>query len=131
MAKRFLCLGMITFVMIFIVGFTYIYTHPGRTDSNGGHYDHDTGGYHYHHGYPAHQHPGGICPYNSYNLKNDNNFHNSNSSENNTNTVSSEENDFFNEILEKLDIVLCFFVVMFGPACIGHIFKVIKEHFKT
>ncbi len=40
------------------------YAHPGRTDANGGHYDRSTGEYHYHHGYPAHQHPGGICPYN-------------------------------------------------------------------
>lgn len=30
--------------------------HPGRTDANGGHIDHSTGEYHYHHGYPAHQH---------------------------------------------------------------------------
>lgn len=30
--------------------------HPGRTDSSGGHTDHDTGEYHYHHGYPAHNH---------------------------------------------------------------------------
>lgn len=30
--------------------------HPGRTDANGGHTDHSTGEYHYHHGYPAHQH---------------------------------------------------------------------------
>lgn len=37
--------------------------HSGRTDSNGGHYNRSTGAYHYHHGYPAHQHPGGICPY--------------------------------------------------------------------
>ena len=32
------------------------YAHPGRTDSNGGHTDHSTGEYHYHHGYPAHDH---------------------------------------------------------------------------
>lgn len=37
--------------------------HPGRTDANGGHYDSSTGEYHYHHGYPAHQHTNGICPY--------------------------------------------------------------------
>lgn len=43
--------------------------HPGRTDYNGGHYDHSTGEYHYHHGYPAHDHydmdgDGDIdCPY--------------------------------------------------------------------
>lgn len=32
------------------------YANPGRTDSNGGHTDRDTGEYHYHHGYQAHQH---------------------------------------------------------------------------
>lgn len=37
--------------------------HPGRTDANGGHTDHSTGEYHYHHGYEAHQHPDGVCPY--------------------------------------------------------------------
>lgn len=37
--------------------------HPGRTDANGGHYNHSTGEYHYHHGYPAHQHIDGVCPY--------------------------------------------------------------------
>lgn len=30
--------------------------HSGRTDSQGGHYDSETGEYHFHHGYPAHQH---------------------------------------------------------------------------
>lgn len=43
--------------------------HSGRTDSQGGHYDSETGEYHFHHGYPAHQHydidGDGIpdCPY--------------------------------------------------------------------
>ena len=37
--------------------------HPGRTDASGGHWDNSTGEYHYHHGYPAHQHENGICPY--------------------------------------------------------------------
>lgn len=32
------------------------YAHPGKTDANGGHTDRTTGEYHYHHGYPAHQH---------------------------------------------------------------------------
>lgn len=35
--------------------------HSGGTDENGGHIDHSTGEYHYHHGYPAHQHDGGVC----------------------------------------------------------------------
>lgn len=43
--------------------------HTGGTDSNGGHTDSETGEYHYHHGYPAHDHydmdgDGDIdCPY--------------------------------------------------------------------
>lgn len=45
------------------------FAHPGRTDANGGHYDRSTGEYHYHHGFPAHDHydidGDGIidCPY--------------------------------------------------------------------
>lgn len=42
---------------------SYSWAHSGRTDSRGGHYDRSTGEYHYHHGYPAHQHPNGVCPY--------------------------------------------------------------------
>ena len=39
------------------------FAHSGRTDSRGGHYDRSTGEYHYHHGYSAHQHENGVCPY--------------------------------------------------------------------
>lgn len=39
------------------------FPHSGRTDKNGGHHDRIHGGYHYHHGMPAHDHPNGICPY--------------------------------------------------------------------
>lgn len=45
------------------------HAHAGRTDSNGGHTDSSTGEYHYHHGYPAHDHydmdSDGVvdCPY--------------------------------------------------------------------
>lgn len=42
---------------------TPAFAHSGQTDSNGGHNDRSTGEYHYHHGYPAHYHDGGICPY--------------------------------------------------------------------
>lgn len=44
--------------------------HSGGTDSSGGHTNHSTGEYHYHHGYPAHQHPNGVCPYESTNANN-------------------------------------------------------------
>lgn len=41
--------------------------HSGRTDSRGGHHDYKNksglGSYHYHHGYPAHLHRNGVCPY--------------------------------------------------------------------
>lgn len=37
--------------------------HPGRTDSQGGHTNRSTGEYHFHHGYPEHQHTNGVCPY--------------------------------------------------------------------
>ena len=40
-----------------------VFAHPGRTDSQGGHTNHSTGQYHFHHGYPEHQHTGGVCPY--------------------------------------------------------------------
>lgn len=43
--------------------------HSGRTDASGGHHDYKNksglGSYHYHHGYPAHLHPDGFCPYDS------------------------------------------------------------------
>ena len=39
------------------------FAHSGGTDYKGGHYVNGTSEYHYHHGYKAHQHPGGECPY--------------------------------------------------------------------
>ncbi len=40
------------------------FSHSGNTDRYGGHNDNINGGYHYHHGKPAHSHSGG-CPYES------------------------------------------------------------------
>lgn len=62
--KRFIGL-LLTAVLLCVPAFA----HSGRTDANGGHYESATGEYHYHHGYPAHQHydmdGDGIvdCPY--------------------------------------------------------------------
>lgn len=51
-------------VLLLLISFSVsVFAHPGRTDSRGGHYDRSTGIYHYHHGYPAHQHTDGVCPY--------------------------------------------------------------------
>lgn len=63
---KFIIKNKIIIVIIFL-SFMFlcniIVAHPGRTDSNGGHYDRSTGEYHYHHGYPAHQHINGTCPF--------------------------------------------------------------------
>ena len=50
-------------VICMLAGCLMADAHSGRTDAKGGHYDRSTGEYHYHHGYPAHQHPNGVCPY--------------------------------------------------------------------
>ena len=47
----------IIFVLLFILLFpSFAISHPGGTDGNGGHSNHSTGEYHYHHGYSADQH---------------------------------------------------------------------------
>lgn len=57
----------ILFIIISVLLLTALsfttFAHSGRTDSKGGHRDNINGGYHYHHGYPAHQHTDGECPY--------------------------------------------------------------------
>lgn len=50
-------------IVVFALLIGPAFAHPGDTDSSGGHYDRSTGEYHYHHGYPAHQHPNGVCPF--------------------------------------------------------------------
>ena len=68
--------------------------HPGGTDSSGGHTDHDSGEYHYHHGYPAHDHydmdgDGTVdCPYRF---------------DNKTGSSSNETKSFHEELEEELE----------------------------
>ena len=57
-------------LLIFMMAILPCSSHPGRTDSNGGHRDNKNksglGSYHYHcGGYPAHLHRNGVCPYKS------------------------------------------------------------------
>lgn len=59
--KKTLCI-VIAIICIFSFAI-FCFAHSGRTDSSGGHYDRSTGEYHYHHGYPAHSHSNGECPY--------------------------------------------------------------------
>ena len=58
-------LSLMSVLLLLILSAFTVLAHPGRTDSNGGHYNRSTGEYHYHHGYSAHQHPNGVCPYKS------------------------------------------------------------------
>ena len=65
MKKKFTTIACICLCILIFPLSTY--AHSGRTDSSGGHHDYKNvsglGSYHYHHGYPAHLHPGGVCPY--------------------------------------------------------------------
>ena len=63
MTNRYLRLIPLLALLILLPACLRASAHPGRTDANGGHYDRSTGEYHYHHGYPAHQHENGSCPY--------------------------------------------------------------------
>ena len=69
-------------LMLILVRLTAFETsaHSGKTDENGGHVNSATGDYHYHHGYPAHKHPGGICPYDYDDKTNHNSGDSANSS---------------------------------------------------
>lgn len=59
--KHFLCFLNIVILLFFPL--TPAFAHPGGLDAQLGHYDNNTGEYHFHHGYPAHEHINGICPY--------------------------------------------------------------------
>lgn len=112
------------------------FAHSGKTDSNGGHYDRSTGEYHYHHGYSAHQHYDGECPYDfddktnhnsgsSSNNSSSSNSSSNNSSSNNSNTNGSitkhtKDTITFGEIVTK---VLMFFPFLFLSFCLLSIFN--------
>lgn len=51
----------IKLVILFLLFSISCYGHGGGTDRQGGHMDHFTGEYHFHHGFGPHQHPDDIC----------------------------------------------------------------------
>lgn len=61
--KRKAAVFIAAFLMVSLSASVVVHAHTGGTDSQGGHYNHSTGEYHFHHGYPAHQHTNGVCPY--------------------------------------------------------------------
>ena len=70
MKKAFLIMAAISLIALLVTSVVpSVSAHPGRTDSKGGHNNRSTGEYHYHHGYPEHDHydmdgDGEIdCPY--------------------------------------------------------------------
>lgn len=95
--------------------------HSGRTDSKGGHYNRSTGEYHYHHGYSAHQHPNGICPY-SYNSKT--NSSSSNSSANQSNSNKEEKKTTIGEVLGYIFIFI-FFGIPYVVGIIGAVCSIL------
>lgn len=99
-----------------------VFAHPGRTDEYGGHYDWKTGEYHYHHGYPAHQHIDGYCPY-DYDDQTDHSNHGggvSNSTQekhhgsSTTETETKKELTFFETIICSLAISALFLGPLVG-----------------
>ena len=93
--KRFFWLFSVI-ALILVIGIVS-YAHPGKTDANGGHTDNSTGEYHYHHGYPAHQHTGGKCPYDYHNNESSSSSSGSNSSSGGKNYGSSSSENSSNE----------------------------------
>lgn len=69
--NHFKRIASVSAAILLCIGTLCCSAHSGRTDSSGGHRDNQNksglGSYHYHHGYPAHLHPGGVCPYSSSN----------------------------------------------------------------
>lgn len=97
-------------IFLFVLSFSIIigllctiaYAHSGKTDEYGGHYDNSTGEYHYHHGYPAHQHTNGICPY-DFDDKSEKN----NDISSNTHIVSNRKNT--NKIIVAITVIIALF----------------------
>lgn len=70
MKKSIITISVLALITLLITYMSPIVNaHSGKTDSSGGHTNSSTGEYHYHHGYPAHDHydldgDGDIdCPY--------------------------------------------------------------------
>lgn len=112
----------ILFFLLLLLCFPIVsLAHPGRTDANGGHYDRSTGEYHYHHGYPAHQHTDGICPYDYDESTNESSYtpssklaEHSDGSLNNTNNPSNINSFDTNKGDNPLEVFILFIVAALG-----------------
>lgn len=96
-----------------------VYAHSGDTDSSGGHYDRDTGSYHYHcGGHPAHQHTGGICPYRYSSAKPSG----SSSGSSNSSTTINPNND------DSDTGIVIFCTIIFIVLCLYALYKTYKRN---
>ena len=110
--KRLLLLSLTLIVLC--LSCIQVSAHSGKTDANGGHYDSSTGEYHYHHGYPAHQHTNGKCPY-DYKDKTD---HSSGSSSNKSDS-SERGSGIIWIILPLIGVGAIIAIIMFFRSCSG------------
>ena len=111
---------LIPLLSIFLI-FTSItvttFAHSGKTDGNGGHYSGSS--YHYHHGYPAHQHTNGQCPYNFVDKTNHGASNSSGITEKNTETVD------FNMIIGILGSISILLGLTFLSNINGRLFVIV------
>lgn len=106
------------------------FAHPGATDANGGHWDHSTGTYHYHHGYPAHSHEGGTCPYDFDDKTGQNSgTSNKNSSSENSNGTKTHSNQTVSFPDTSVDDKIPLFdrIIIFFPVFVVFIFNAVLE----
>lgn len=101
-------------VAVVVFGFSLrTLAHSGGTDSQGGHNGPD--GYHYHHGYPPHQHPNGECPYDFQ----DNVDHSDRSSSSSTSRSSSLSDDSTPWYVIALAVFALFFLSFGVPSLLA------------
>ena len=114
--KKFWLVAICFIVLLAAIIPIAVTAHSGRTDSDGGHYNHSTGDYHYHHGYSAHDHydmdGDGIkdCPY-EFDDKTD---HSSTTSSNKS-AQKAKTSDIITAIFEIIGISLLLLVYVGYP----------------
>lgn len=107
-------------ILIFLLSFP-VYAHPGKTDSSGGHYVEGTTIYHYHHGYPAHYHTNGKCPY-GFDDQTGANSGTSSKKDSDGTLSGSQSNE---SLEEESDMVL---PIIFGVTCLIFLFILWKQY---
>ena len=105
-----------------------VFAHSGRTDSKGGH--NGPGGYHYHHGYPAHQHEGGECPYDFDDRTGESSgtsSSGSSSSNSSSNKNTKPENDGLPTWVWAIILLLSIAATIFSPFLFALIVVILQE----